>query len=145
MDAPAGPVPPSATLDPVSTSGQRPPGRWWWPVLADLLCVLALAVGGRRAHEPGEAVSVLLTIGWPFAVAAVLAHALLLLAGRPTGRLWPEGGAVLLATYVVGMALRGLSGRGLAPAFLLVALGFLALTMLGWRGVRRMTSRRSAS
>ena len=87
----------------------------------------------------------LLTIGWPFALAAVLAHTVLVLAGRRAERLWPEGVVVLLATYAVGMALRGLSGRGLAPAFLLVAFGFLALTMLGWRVVRRMTSRRSAS
>ena len=128
----------------VTPSYPRHAGRRWWPVGADLVCVLALAVGGRRAHEPGEAVSVLL-IGWPFALAAVLAHTVLVLAGRRAERLWPEGVVVLLATYAVGMALRGLSGRGLAPAFLLVAFGSLALTMLGWRVVRRMTSRRSAS
>jgi len=57
-------------------------------------------------------------------------------------RLWPEGGVVLAVTYVLGMILRVLSGRGIAGGFLVVAALFLALTLLGWRGVVRLAARR---
>jgi hypothetical protein len=40
------------------------------------------------------------------------------------------------------MLLRAVSGRGLAPAFLIVAGLFLALTMLGWRAVVQLMTRR---
>jgi hypothetical protein len=49
------------------------------------------------------------------------AHACLFVQGRPAARLWPEGVTVVAATYVLGMLLRAVSGRGLAPAFLVVA------------------------
>jgi hypothetical protein len=42
------------------------------------------------------------------------------------------------------MLLRGLSGRGLAPGFLVVAAVFLAVTMLGWRVVVGLVVRRRA-
>ena len=51
---------------------------------------------------------------------------------------------VLAVTYVLGMALRAASGRGLAPAFLVVAGAVLALTMLGWRAVAHLVARRRA-
>ncbi|GAA4381783.1 DUF3054 domain-containing protein [Nocardioides caricicola] len=112
------------------------------PLLADLLCVLALALGGMRSHEPGESGWVLLAIAWPFAVAAVLAHLLLAWRGRPVRRVWPEGAVVLTVTYALGMLLRALAGRGLAPGFLVVAALFLAATMLGWRLVTLLVVRR---
>jgi len=118
--------------------------RWLWPLAADLACVLALAAGGRRSHEPGESAWVVLTISWPYALAAGLAHVWLASRGRDTRRPWPEGGTVLAVTYVLGMILRALSGRGLAPGFLVVAALFLAVTMLGWRGVLTLATRRRA-
>jgi hypothetical protein len=36
-------------------------------------------------------------------------------------------------TVVVGMILRVMSGQGTAVAFIVVALGFLGATMVGWR------------
>ncbi len=42
------------------------------------------------------------------------------------------------------MLLRAISGRGLAPAFLIVAGLFLALTMLGWRAVVQLMTLRRA-
>jgi hypothetical protein len=38
-----------------------------------------------------------------------------------------------LATVAVGMALRVAFGQGTAVAFIIVALGFLGLFLLGWR------------
>ena len=59
-------------------------------------------------------------------------------------RLRPEGIVVLAVTYVLGMVLRVVSGRGIAVGFLVVAAVFLALTMLGWRAVVRVVAQRGA-
>ena len=126
----------------MTTQEPRPAARWWWPLVADLVCVLALAAGGKSSHEAGESDWVVLVIAWPFALAVVVAHLGLALRGRPTGRVWPEGVTVLAVTYALGMVLRALSGRGLAPGFLVVAGVFLAVTMLGWRGVARLVRSR---
>ena len=123
------------------STGQRPTLRWAWPLAADLACVLALGIGGKRSHDAGESAWVVLAIAWPFALAAVLAHLWLVSRGRPTRRVWPEGAIVLAVTYALGMVLRGASGRGLAPGFLIVACLFLALTMMGWRGVAYLLAR----
>ncbi len=111
---------------------------------ADLVCVLAFAVAGKGSHEPGAAASVVLAILWPFALAVLVAHAGLARTGRATERLWPAGVVVLATTYALGLVLRVVSGRGIAPAFLVVALVFLGVTMLGWRGVRRVVADRRA-
>ena len=118
--------------------------RRLWPLLVDLTCVLALALGGKSSHEPGESDWVLLTIAWPFALAALLAHLLLAWRDRPTQRVWPEGATIVAVTYALGMLLRALSGRGMAPGFLVVAALFLGVTMLGWRAVAHLVARRRA-
>jgi hypothetical protein len=128
----------------VTSTERWPIVRRLWPLGADLLCVLALAIGGKRSHEPGDSDLVVLAIAWPYAVAAVLAHAWLLWQGGRTSRPWPEGVTVLAVTYVLGMTLRAVSGRGLAPAFLVVAGAVLALTVLGWRVVAQLVARRRA-
>ncbi len=107
------------------------------PAAADLVCVLAFAVAGKGSHEAGASAWVVLAIVWPFALATLVAHVGLLRAGRPAERLWAEGVVVLATTYLLGMALRVASGRGIAVGFLVVALVFLLVTMLGWRLVRR--------
>jgi hypothetical protein len=120
-------------------------GRWLWPLVADVGCVLALAAGGRRSHDPTDPGWVVLAIVWPFALAAGLAHLWLASRGKDTRRVWPEGVIVLAVVYVLGMLLRAASDRGLAPAFLVVAGVFLGLTMLGWRGVVQLAARRRAT
>lgn len=103
------------------------------PLAADLVCVLVFAFAGKGSHEPGDSDWVVLAIVWPFALSAGLAHAGLISQGRQALRTWPEGVTVLAVTYALGMTLRAISGRGLAPGFLVVAGIFLAVTMLGWR------------
>lgn len=115
--------------------------RWLWPLLADLACVLALAVGGKGTHDADDPAWVVLAIAWPFALAATLSHAGLAWRRWQPRRVWPEGAIVLVATYGLGMFLRALSGRGLAPGFLVVAAIFLAVTMLGWRVALQMRAR----
>ena len=115
------------------------------PVIADLVCVLVFAMAGKTSHEASTSDWVVLAIVWPYALSVVLAHAALLIRGRPTRRVWPEGVILLSATYVLGTLLRVISGRGIAGGFLVVALLFLALTMLGWRTIIRLATRRRAS
>ncbi len=112
------------------------------PLLADLACTVAFAFGGKTSHEAGESDWVVLAIVWPFALAVAAAHAGLFAKGRRAERVWPEGVTVVAATYVVGIALRAISGRTIALGFLVVALVFLTVTMLGWRALVRSRSRR---
>jgi Protein of unknown function (DUF3054) len=99
------------------------------------VCVLAFAFGGKSSHEAGSSDWVVLAIVWPFALAVAVAHAGLVIRGRRTRRVWPEGVVVLAVTYVLGMSLRVLSGRGMEGGFLVVAVLFLAATVLGWRAI----------
>ena len=119
----------------------RPTIRLLWPLVAYLACVLALALDGNSSHDAGDSDWVVLAIAWPYALAAGLAHAWLAASGRQAHRVWPEGATVLAVTYVLGMLLRAISGRGLAPAFLVVAAIFLVVTMLGWRGAVQLAAR----
>jgi len=126
----------------MTTTPPRRTSRWLLPLVADLACVLALALGGKGTHDASESDWVVLVIAWPFAAAATMAHAALASRGRRTHRGWPEGVSVLAVTYVLGMLLRAASGRGLAPGFLVVAALFLTVTMLGWRAVARLAATR---
>jgi hypothetical protein len=105
--------------------------------------VLAFALAGSASHDGDESGSALvLAIVWPFALTVAIVHFALVWRGRATHRIWPEGVLVLVVTYALGMLLRGVSGRGLAVAFLVVAALFLALTMLGWRVLVQLVARR---
>lgn len=115
------------------------------PIALDLLCVLALAVGGKGTHDADQSDWVVLVIAWPFALAAVTAHVVVATRGGRATRIWPEGAVVVAGTYALGMVVRALAGRGLAPGFLIVAGLFLVATMLGWRLVVRLVTRRSAA
>jgi FtsH-binding integral membrane protein len=124
-----------AILAGVGPTVRRAAAPWAW-LAADLVCVLAFAYGGKSTHEAADSDWVVLAIAWPFAVGAVLAHGGLA-HRRRTARALREGALVVGVTYVVGMLLRVLAGRGIAPGFLVVAAVFLTVTMLGWRIVVR--------
>jgi len=100
----------------------------------DLACVLGFAAAGRSAHaEDGGVVGVLGT-AWPFLVAAAVGWAALP-AWRDPVRVWPTGVTVWAVTWGLGLALRGLTGGGLAIPFVVVAAAVLAVAMVGWRAV----------
>jgi hypothetical protein len=104
-----------------------------WPaLLADCCCVLAFVVIGRASHAKGDHLGGIASTAWPFLTG--LACGWLAARGwrRPTG-LAPAGVGAWLGTVAVGMVLRVVSGQGTAFAFVLVALGFLGLFLLGWR------------
>jgi len=107
--------------------------------------VLVFAIAGKSSHEANSSDWVVLAIVWPFVLSVLVAHAGLLVRRGQTRRVWPEGVLVLCVTYALGMALRVLSGRGIAAGFLVVAAVFLAFSMLGWRIVVRIARSRQTS
>ncbi|MBD9699091.1 DUF3054 domain-containing protein [Flavimobilis sp. GY10621] len=107
----------------------------------DLLAVLVFAFVGRRTHEHGLDVAGVLSTAWPFAV-GLLAGWLVARAWRRPLAPWSTGLVVWAFAWGLGMALRAGTGGGTAPAFVLVALGFLGLTLVGWRAVATLVGRR---
>jgi hypothetical protein len=101
-------------------------------VVADCCCVLLFVIIGRASHTKGESLGGIASTAWPFL--AGLAGGWLAARGwrRPLG-LVPAGVGAWLGTVALGMVLRVVSGQGTALAFILVALAFLGLVLLGWR------------
>lgn len=115
-------------------------------IAVDVILVAVFCVIGRLSHAEGifsDVPRFLITL-WPFLVAVVAAHIVMLIRRTPADRMLP-GVVIWAVTVVVGLVLRGLSGQGTAIAFMIVATLTLALFLLGWRAVvaiaRRMRRR----
>lgn len=107
----------------------------------DLCCVVAFVLIGRASHSEGETLAGAATTAWPF-LAGLLIGWLVTRGWRRPAALVATGVGVWLATVAAGMALRAVSGQGVAATFVLVTLVFLGLAMFGWRAVagRRMAA-----
>jgi hypothetical protein len=106
----------------------------------DVLCVLIFVVIGRANHTKGESLAGIASTSWPFLCG--------LAAGWAASRAWrrpltlrPAGLVVWLCTVTLGMILRVVSGQGTAVGFIVVALAFLGLVLLGWRVIARLLTR----
>ena len=113
-------------------------------VLIDVCCVLVFVVIGRASHTRGEALGGIASTAWPFLCG--------LAAGWAASRGWrrplairPAGIVIWLCTVTLGMILRVVSGQGTAAAFIIVALAFLGLFLLGWRLVGQLAGRQASS
>jgi Protein of unknown function (DUF3054) len=105
----------------------------------DAGCVAAFVLIGRASHAEGETLTGLARTAWPF-LAGLAAGWLVTRAWRqPAAR--PAEAGVWLSTVAIGMVLRAVDGQGAAAAFVLVALAFLGLFLLGWRFAARRVSR----
>lgn len=124
-------------------------------VVIDALLVIVFCLAGRRSHHEAVIGAGYFRTLWPFALGLVLGWAVAVsiftrgqagrdesdhqfgpvLAGFDPGGLWPTGVAIWLCTVLGGMALRLISGQGIAFTFVLVALSILALFLLGWRAL----------
>lgn len=130
------------TLRPQPTIGRASIARAWPAMVADAVAVLAFAGVGRRQHDEAGALLGVLYTAWPFLAGAAITWLV--------ARLWRHpltlrsGALVGAGAWAIGMALRALSGRGIAPSFMLVAAIALAVLLLGWRAVVSFT-RRGAS
>ncbi|WP_426184090.1 DUF3054 domain-containing protein [Microbacterium sp. TWP3-1-2b2] len=118
-------------------------------VIIDVILVSVFCTIGRLSHAEGVLSDIpgLLNTTWPFLVALLVAHAVMLIRRTPADRMLP-GAVIWAVTVVVGLSLRALSGQGTALAFMIVATLTLALFLIGWRAVvalaRRMRRRRAA-
>jgi Protein of unknown function (DUF3054) len=111
-------------------------------VVLDCCCVLLFVAIGRASHTKGESLAGIASTAWPFL--AGLAGGWLVtigIAGRSffsqPYRLWPAGVGAWLGTVALGMVLRVVAGQGTAASFVIVALVFLGLFLLGWRLLAR--------
>jgi hypothetical protein len=109
--------------------------------LLDLVFVLLFVAIGRSSHHHGLTFRGVVSTTWPFAVGLGVGWLLVALT-RQSGISLRSGVAVVVVTVVVGMILRVLAGQGTAFAFVVVALAFLGLMMLGWRFFYVVLSRR---
>ena len=111
-----------------------------WAAGADIGCVLLFVVIGRASHSKGETLAGLASTSWPF-LGGLAAGWLAGRAWRQPAALVPSGVAAWLGAVAVGMVLRVIAGQGTAFAFILVALAFLGLFLLGWRLAARLVTR----
>lgn len=113
------------------------------PLGLDALIVLVFAAAGRASHDEGSPVLGVLQTAWPFLAGVAVGWVVtFLVARRPPVNLrtgWP----VWVSAVAVGMVLRHLTGRGTAPAFIVVATLFLGLFLLGWRLLVGLRSRKA--
>jgi hypothetical protein len=100
----------------------------------DVVIVLVFVAIGRTAHADGLTFAGLASTAWPF-LAGLAIGWLTLAIGRREAMAVSSGLVVWISTVVLGMVFRVVSGQGTAVAFVFVALGFLGLTMLGWRAL----------
>ncbi len=109
-------------------------------LVGDAVVILVFAALGRGFHSEANPVLGVLGTAWPFLVGAAAGWLLPVVRRRPLA-LWPAGVSVWLGAYLIGMLLRAVTGQGLAVAFLVVALCFLGLFLVGWRAVARLIAR----
>ncbi len=109
-------------------------------VLLDCCCVLVFVIIGRASHTKGESLAGIASTAWPF-LAGLAGGWLAARAWRRPYALAPAGVGAWLGAVALGMALRVVSGQGTAVAFVVVALVFLGLFLLGWRLLDRFLAR----
>ncbi len=110
-------------------------------VLLDCCCVLVFVIIGRASHAKGESLAGIASTAWPFLAGLGTGWLAARAWRRPLG-LVPAGVGAWLGAVALGMVLRVVSGQGTAFAFVLVALAFLGLFLLGWRLVARLAAGR---
>ena len=113
-------------------------------VILDCGCVLVFVIIGRASHTKGESLAGIASTAWPF-LAGLAGGWLAARAWRRPLGLWPAGAGAWLGAVALGMVFRVVSGQGTAFAFILVALAFLGLFLLGWRLLVRLGASRFAS
>jgi peptidoglycan/LPS O-acetylase OafA/YrhL len=106
----------------------------------DACCVLLFVVIGRASHSKGETAAGVASTLWPF-LAGLAIGWLAVRAWRRPAAILPSGAGAWLGTAAVGMVLRVAAGQGTAFTFILVALAFLGVFLLGWRLMARWAPR----
>lgn len=110
--------------------------------LADLVLVLVFVGIGRESHREAMSAAELFGTAWPFLVGLAVGWAIAR-AWRAPLAMGRTGAPVWLATVVVGLLLRAVTGQGVAVPFLVVATLVLAALLVGWRALVEVLDRRS--
>jgi Protein of unknown function (DUF3054) len=110
-------------------------------VVLDCCCVLVFVIIGRASHTKGESLVGIASTAWPFLAGLGIGWVAARAWRQPAG-LFPAGVGAWLGAVAGGMVLRMVSGQGTAFAFVLVALAFLGLFLLGWRLAARLAGSR---
>src|SRR6516162_1107009 len=110
-------------------------------VILDCCCVLVFVIIGRASHTKGESLGGIASTAWPF-LAGLAGGWLGTRAWRRPLALAPAGVGAWLGAALLGMGLRVAAGQGTAVAFVLVAVAFLGLFLLGWRLAAWLIGRR---
>jgi hypothetical protein len=115
----------------------------WVAALADLVVILVFVAIGRRSHDEGGDTAGFVRVAWPFVVGLGVGW---IASGLWRAALaWRRAVIAWLVTVAVGMALRiVVQGHELKPTFVVVALVFVGVCMLGWRAAAAAWSRRAA-
>lgn len=100
--------------------------------LFDIAVVLVFVVIGRASHHHGETLTGVLSTAWPFALGLGAGWLIVAVRGS-SGRSVADGAVIVTTLVAVGMVLRVLVGQGTAAAFIVVALAFNGLMMVGAR------------
>lgn len=112
-------------------------------LVVDAILIVVFAAIGRATHDGdvlGPAGSGLATTAWPFLAAMLLGWVVSRGWRRPLAPV-RTGLPVWAVTLVAGMLLRGLSGQGIAVAFVIVAGITLLLFLVGWRAIAALVTR----
>lgn len=123
-----------------TTSRRRLPA--WAAALLDAGSIALFAGIGRQSHSTGDALTGIPQTAWPFWAGAALGWVATAAVRRRVPSTLAEGAVVLVATILVGMALRQLTDQGTATPFVVVATLSLTLLLLGWRLVAGWLLRR---
>lgn len=100
--------------------------------ITDFLSVLLFVAIGRNTHKDGFSRNGMTSTTWPFAVGLVTAWLVIVLTHRDATTK-SSGTIIAIWTVTLGMILRVISGQGTALSFVIVALVFLLLFLVGWR------------
>jgi hypothetical protein len=113
-------------------------------LVLDGCAVLAFVAIGRHAHHHGDGVAGLWQTAWPFLTGLAIGLAAVRSWRAPLA-IVPSGLGAWLGAAGAGMVIRVLAGQGTAATFIVVALAFLALFLLGWRVVARIVATQLAA
>lgn len=121
----------------------------WLAAVVDIVLIVVFALIGRSSHAEAASLGGLWTTAYPFLAGWAVGYLVVRGWRRPL-RIWPTGVVVWVATVVVGMLLRVLTGQGdvagdpLPLSFVIVATISLAVFLLGWRLVAGLVATRVA-
>lgn len=115
-----------------------------YPPILDFFFVVLFVAIGRTSHDHGVSLGGMVSTTWPFA-AGLVAGWLVIIRRHRTGNAPRDGLIIVGFTVVVAMTLRVIFGQGTAFAFVIVALCFLTLFLVGWRLVATLLKRRAST